>query len=88
MNYLIRPVESLERKLAKLKKNNIVLYLQLMKKIKEIAENPRKYKPMSNMLKGNYRVHIGHFVLLFTIDDQNHLIELKDFDHHDKIYEP
>jgi mRNA-degrading endonuclease RelE of RelBE toxin-antitoxin system len=86
MAYLIRPVKSLEKRLAKIARKEPILYQQMMKKLAEISENPQRYKPMSNVLKGTYRVHIGHFVLLFGIDDEARIVELKDFDHHDKIY--
>ncbi|MCL5238849.1 MAG: type II toxin-antitoxin system RelE/ParE family toxin [Candidatus Marsarchaeota archaeon] len=86
MGYLIRPVESLEKKLGKLARKDHVIYSRLMKKIAEIAESPDAYKPLRNVLKGNYRVHVGHFVLIFEIDDRQHLIKLKDFEHHDKVY--
>ena len=86
MGYQIKPVESLEKKLSKLARKDPALYQRLMKKIAEIAENPEAYKPLGNVLKGNYRVHVGHFVLIFKIDDKQRLVELKDFEHHDKVY--
>ena len=33
------------------------------------------------------RVHIDkHFVLIFSVDEENKIVALEDYDHHDKIY--
>lgn len=86
MAYSIKLAIGLEKKLAKLVNKDKILYSRLIKKFEEIAKNPHIYKPMSNVLKGRYRVHVGHFVLLYKINDDEQVIELEDFGHHDKIY--
>lgn len=53
----------------------------------QILQNPSVYKPLGNILKGRYRVHIGHFVLLFVIHEEERTVEFIDYDHHDKIYQ-
>ena len=58
-----------------------------MKKLAEIAENPNLYKPLRNVMKGEYRVHVGHFVIIYSVDDAGKIIDLKDIEHHDKVYE-
>lgn len=86
MVYKIKATDDLTRKLSKLSRKDAALHARLMKKIPEISEAPHRYKEMRNVLKGNYRVHVGNFVLIFSVDDENGIVELKDFDHHDKVY--
>ena len=33
------------------------------------------------------RVHIGHFVLIFSYDKSKDFVSFEDYDHHDNIYE-
>jgi len=38
-------------------------------------------------MKGTRRVHVAKsFVLVYEIDENNKIIRLLDYDHHDKIY--
>jgi addiction module RelE/StbE family toxin len=56
------------------------------KKLLELAENPEIGKPLKKPLKGLWRLHIGHYVLLYKIDKKNHRITLVDYSHHDEAY--
>lgn len=87
MGYFIRPVKSLEKKLEKLVKRDPIFYQRIMKKLSEIAENPHTYKQLKHLMKGDYRVHVGHFVIIYSIDEENKIINLKDIEHHDKVYD-
>ena len=77
----------LERSLEKLAKKDKQLYEAIMKKILQITENPAVGKPLRNVLKGKRRVHIGHFVLIYEVDDNKRRIVFLEFEHHDKAYE-
>ena len=77
---------AIEGKLRKLKKKDRVQSEAVRKKMDQILENPDAYKPLSNILKGRFRVHIGSFVLLFVIHEEERVVEFVDYDHHDKIY--
>ena len=80
--------EEITRKLAKLKKKDLVKYSQVMKKINSILADPtHNYKFLSHDMKGLNRVHLGHFVLIFRVDHQNRTVSFEDYDHHDFIYE-
>ena len=72
--------------LKKLKKKDRVQFESVFKKMIQILERPESYKPLSNILKGRFRVHIGHFVLLFVIDYDAKVVEFIDYDHHKNIY--
>jgi YafQ family addiction module toxin component len=74
-------------KLSKLRKRNPKVLQIISKKIREISENPDRYKNLRYDLKGTSRVHIdSHFVLTFEILEDEHKILFLDFDHHDKVY--
>jgi len=79
-------ISQIEIKLKKLKKKDRRQFEAVFKKINQIVEKPHAYKPLGNILKGRFRVHIGHFVLLFVIDNTEKVVEFIDYDHHDKIY--
>lgn len=79
--------KTLKAHIDKIYKKDRVLYESLMKKIKEILNDPHHYKPLRHDLKGFYRVHIEKsFVLIFTIEENNGVVEFIDLKHHDEIY--
>jgi addiction module RelE/StbE family toxin len=57
-------------------------FSQLEKKLLEMAENPETGKPLKKPLKGFWRLHIGHYVLMYKIDKKNQKINLVDYAHH------
>lgn len=81
----LRPkVDEIFRKLSK--KNPKQLEI-ITKKLEEILEDPYRFKPLSNTMKGFRRIHIDrNFVLVYSIDEENKTVILEDFDHHDNIY--
>lgn len=79
--------EEITRKMSKLKKKDIRQYIIIRKKMDQILANPEhSYKEMRYGMKGIQRVHIGHFVLIFTIDHNQKTVSFEDYDHHDNIY--
>jgi len=70
----------------KLSKKNPKQFEAIIKKLEEIVQNPHRFKPLSNIMKGVRRVHFGSFVLVYSIDEKNKVIKLEDYDHHDEIY--
>ena len=73
-------------KLRKLAKRDKELYAAVQKKILRIAENPYLGKPLHGLLKGKRRVHVGHFVLIYKIDEEEHNVIFLEFAHHDDVY--
>jgi addiction module RelE/StbE family toxin len=59
---------------------------QIEKKLLELAENPEIGKPLKKPLKGYWRLHIGHYILMYRIDRKNQKILLVDYSHHDEAY--
>jgi addiction module RelE/StbE family toxin len=70
----------------KLRAKDPARYEQLKKKIRLIVENPEMGKPLHPPLKGQRRVHIGHFVLMYEVDTKENVIILLRFAHHDDVY--
>lgn len=63
------------------------LYDALMKKIREILDDPHHHKPLRHDLKGFYRVNIEKsFVLIFSVEENSGMVKFIDLDHHDGIY--
>ena len=84
--YTFEIKEELEKSLRKIAKKDKQLYAAITKKILQIAENPAIGKPLRNVLKGKKRVHIGHFVLIFSVDDKENRVTFHEFEHHDNAY--
>ena len=79
--------EEITKKLSKIKKKDTKHYQNIRNKMDFVLANPsHRYKDLHHDLKGLKRVHIGHFVLVFKIDDINKIVSFEDYDHHDKIY--
>jgi YafQ family addiction module toxin component len=73
--------------LRRLVKKNRKQYAIVLKKIEEIVRNPHRYKNLRAPLNHLKRVHVDkHFVLTFSIDEEEHAVILMDLDHHDNIY--
>ncbi|HLD38253.1 MAG TPA: addiction module toxin RelE [Candidatus Nanoarchaeia archaeon] len=78
----------LEKILKKLIKKDKKLYEQIIKKIQEIigCYDIEHYKNLRYNMKDSKRVHIGHFVLIFSYDKKRNFVSFEYFDHHDNIY--
>lgn len=74
--------------LLKLSKKNNVSYEAIMNKIEEIinSANILHYKNLRYNMKEYKRVHLGHFVLVFSCDKLKDFVSFDDYDHHDNIY--
>lgn len=78
--------EKLAKKLKKIARKDPVLYSEIAKKILQIAKNPEFGKPLRNVLKGKRRVHIGSFVLMYEIIENEGKIIFLEIGHHDEAY--
>ncbi len=86
MSYELEFSKEFERIFSKLQRKNQNQCEIIVKKLREIKENPTRYKPLSNKLKGYWRVHIdSSFVVIYKIIGNT--IIVCDYDHHDHIYE-
>lgn len=65
MTYSIVIHPGVQEVLKKLSKKDHPFLIQTKKKITQLVENPESGKPLSNILKGLWRVHIGNYVLIY-----------------------
>ncbi|MCK4522185.1 MAG: addiction module toxin RelE [Nanoarchaeota archaeon] len=79
----------LDKKLVKLSKKDKSVYEAVIKKIQEVllSSNVEHYKNLRYDMKDSKRVHIGHFVLVFSYDKLKDFVSFEDYDHHDNIYQ-
>lgn len=85
-SYSVEIKPELAKKLKKLRKKDSQLFFRIQKKIFEIIEHPAHYKPLKYGMKNIRRVHFDPFVLTFTVNEEEHVIEFLDFAHHGEIY--
>ena len=87
MAYGLHIPEELDKIFGKLVKKNKKQMQIINKKINQILENPYHFKPLKGDMHGARRVHIDKsFVLVFEIDEENKIVRLLDYDHHDNVY--
>ena len=87
MAYSLEIAEELNKVFDKLAKRDKVTFDAINKKVNEILENPYHYKPLRAPMQNKRRVHIaGSFVLIFKIDEERKVVQLLEFEHHDKAY--
>jgi len=76
----------LDKKLQKMAKRERISYRAIVKKIEQIVEDPYLGKPLHGLLKGKRRIQMGHFVLIYEVDEKGHKVAFLDFAHHDDAY--
>ena len=87
MNYKIEVSEKLDRVFEKLSKKDKKSLEIIGNKIKHILENHYQFKPLRNEMAGIRRVHIGkRFILTYEILENEKVVRILDYDHHDKIF--
>jgi addiction module RelE/StbE family toxin len=86
MNFTIVPDPNVEATFRKMWQKDSARFGQIEKKLRELAENPEIGKPLKKPLRGFWRLHIGHYVLMYKIDRKNQKITLVDYAHHDEVY--
>jgi len=87
MSYKLEVKESLDKRLKKLSKEDKEMLRLISRKVKEILDDPHRFKPLKRPMQNKRRVHIGgSFVLIYEIDEKKNTVTLLDFDHHDNIY--
>ena len=78
--------ESVDAIFRKLAKKDKVSFEYISKKIQEIRENPYHFKPLRNPMQNYRRVHIGNYVLVFSIDENRKTVIIERYRHHDEVY--
>jgi len=86
MSFTVVPDPKVEAIFRKMWQKDSARFGQIEKKLLELAENPEIGKPLKKPLKGYWRLHIGHYILMYRIDLKNQKILLVDYSHHDEAY--
>ena len=87
MAYSLEIAENLNKIFGKLAKKDKITFEAINKKVSEILENPYHYKPLRVPMQNKRRAHIaGSFVLIFKVDEERKVVQLLEFEHHDKAY--
>lgn len=84
-NFKVKTTPDFDTDYKKVTKN-FELMTRLKKKIQEVLEDPYHYKPLRNVLKNKRRTHIGSFVLIFEILEEDKTVVLHALKHHDEAY--
>jgi len=84
--YSLEVRESVDKTFRKLFKKDRVSFEYVTKKIEEIQENPYHFKPLKSPLNGFRRVHIGSFVLVYSINERTKTVIIERYKHHDEVY--
>ncbi|MBW1714990.1 MAG: type II toxin-antitoxin system RelE/ParE family toxin [Deltaproteobacteria bacterium] len=83
--YKLAVKESLDRKFNKLKKKDREMLMLIDSKVKDILDDPYRFKPLKKPLQNKRRVHVGgSFVLIYETNEEERIVTLLDFDHHDR----
>ena len=86
MAYTLDVSEHLDRVFFKLSKKDKLQFEILTRKIKEILENPQMGEPLTGNMAGQRSVHVRNFVIVYEILENEKIIRLLDYDHHDVVY--
>ena len=85
--YKLAIKKNLDKKFKKIKKKDREMLVLIDRKVQEILDNPYRFKSLKKPLQNKRRVHIGgSFVLIYEVNEDEKIVTLLDFDHHDNIY--
>jgi mRNA-degrading endonuclease RelE of RelBE toxin-antitoxin system len=84
--YTLKVDDAVDRQFMKLSKRDPELLLAIRKKCNQIQESPYIGKPLRGPLSNKRRVHIGSFVMIYSIDEASKAVQLLAFEHHDDAY--
>jgi YafQ family addiction module toxin component len=84
--YTLGVRESVDRIFHKLAKKDPKQMSAVGKKIEQILTNPYHFKPLGAPMQHLRRVHVGSFVLVYSIDEKNKMVTIEDYAHHDEVY--
>jgi YafQ family addiction module toxin component len=87
MTFKLEITKSFEQSYKKMSKKDKETKQAIDKKVKQIIENPFRFKPLRKPLQGFRRAHImKSFVLVYSIKEKEKIITLNEFSHHDNVY--
>lgn len=80
-------VESADKSIDRIFGKNKHLREAMNKKIRQIVENPYRFKPLHPPFQNTRRVHVARcFVLIYEILENEKAVKILKFAHHDDAY--
>ena len=85
--YRLAIKEKLDEKFKKLQRKDKEMLRLIERKVQDILVDPYRFKPLRKPLQNKRRVHVGgSFVLIYEVNEEEKMVTLFDFDHHDNVY--
>ena len=81
MSYNVTLTEEASGELKKLDK---AIQIQIIKKLRHLEENPELGEPLSNVLKGKWRLHIGKWRVVYSIE--GNIVLIAKVEHRKGVY--
>jgi YafQ family addiction module toxin component len=84
--YSLEIEEEVFKEFKKLNKKDRKQLEALNKKIDQILDDPFQFKPLKHPLDGLRRVHVGSFVLIYEVLENQKTVRVLKYKHHDQAY--
>ena len=84
--YALEVKEGVDRTFHRMAKKDRNRLAAVEKKVREILEDPYRFKPLRAPMQNKRRVHVGPFVLVYEVDEVRRIVTILDFEHHDAVY--
>jgi YafQ family addiction module toxin component len=84
--YSLEIEEEVYRAFKKLIKKDRKHLEAINKKIEQILNDPFQFKPLKHPLDGLRRVHVGSFVLIYEVFENQKTVRVLKYKHHDQAY--
>ena len=85
--YSLEIEEEVYREFEKLAKKDRKHLEAINKKIEQILNDPFQFKPLKHPLEGLRRVHVGSFVLIYEVLENQKTVRALKYKHHDRAYQ-
>lgn len=87
MPYFLEIEENCKKRLAKAGSKNPELKKAVGHKLKQILEDPYRFKPLRFPLQNKRRVHVlKSFVIVYEVLEKEKIIRVLHIEHHDNVY--
>ncbi len=88
MAFELKTTDDFDESFKKAVKKNSELKKAIDNKVKQILEDPFRFKPLRAPLQGQRRVHVmKSFVIRYVIEENENAVKLIIFEHHDNAYD-
>jgi mRNA-degrading endonuclease RelE of RelBE toxin-antitoxin system len=75
-----------EKILKRMAKKDKARYFLILERLKQVREDPVRFKPLKVPMSSYRRAHVDSLVILYLIDEALHKVFVIDVCHHDDAY--